>query len=302
MLRSMTGFMGQRGQGRGYSWVWSLRAVNGKSFDLRLRLPEVPEGLGTLETMLRPALTTAIARGNVTLTLRLWRDKTGDLALPKPPKLAAALAALAAVEKAAEAAGLVLANASAAEVLNLRAFAASEDEALEEDEAAELQGAILADVPGLIESFNKMRALEGAMLQNALEAQLGQIENLVEAARAAAQARGPAARRSLEDGLARLLGAGAPVDENRMMQELAALALRQDVEEELTRLSAHTAAARALLAEEGPVGRKLDFLAQEFMREANTLCSKAQDITLTRLGLDLKAVIDQMREQVQNVE
>lgn len=297
MRRSMTGFAARRGQGLGYRWAWDLRGVNGKALDLRLRLPESPEGL---EAPLRAALAAEVARGSVTLSLRLTRE--GGAALrPDPAALQAAMAALSDVERAAEAAGLVLAPATAAEVLNLRALGERGEGGDEEAEAA-LRQALLADLPPLLAAFNAMRAQEGAALQKLLEGQLDAIESLTEAAGTAAAARGPAARRSLEDGLARLLGAGAPVEESRLLQEMALLALRQDVTEELTRLSAHTAAARALLAEKGPVGRKLDFLAQEFMREANTLCSKAQDITLTRLGLDLKAVIDQMREQVQNVE
>ena len=147
-----------------------------------------------------------------------------------------------------------------------------------------------------------MRAAEGAALAGILTAQIDRIADLVTQAKAAAIARQDEAAQSLRDAVARVLAQSDAVDPARLAQELALLAVKTDITEEIDRLTAHLQAARALLAEAGQIGRKFDFLVQEFLREANTLCSKAQSITLTRIGLDLKTVIDQMREQVQNVE
>jgi uncharacterized protein (TIGR00255 family) len=147
-----------------------------------------------------------------------------------------------------------------------------------------------------------MRRAEGRALAQVLAAQLDRIAGLTADAQAETANRSATQADTLREALARVLAASDAVDETRLAQELALLAVKTDVTEELDRLSAHVDAARALVADPAPVGRKLDFLMQEFMREANTLCSKAQSLALTRIGLDLKTVIDQMREQVQNVE
>jgi len=169
-----------------------------------------------------------------------------------------------------------------------------------EVEQGPLKAALLADLPGLLTDFNAARGAEGAALAAVLTAQLDRIAGLAAEARVTAAARTETAAETLRSQVARVLAEG--VDEGRLAQELALLAARADVTEELDRLDAHVTAARALLADTVPVGKKFDFLMQEFMREANTLCSKAASGGLTRIGLDLKTVIDQMREQVQNVE
>lgn len=160
----------------------------------------------------------------------------------------------------------------------------------------------MADLPALLAEFAQMRAAEGAALNTVIAGQLDQIARLTAEAATEAASRRDAAASALREALARVLANAEGVDESRVAQELALIAVKNDVQEELDRLAAHVTAARALLDESGPVGRKFDFLMQEFMREANTLCSKAQALALTRIGLDLKTVIDQMREQVQNVE
>ncbi|MFN4170732.1 MAG: endoribonuclease YicC domain-containing protein, partial [Pseudorhodobacter sp.] len=162
--------------------------------------------------------------------------------------------------------------------------------------------ALLADLPALLAEFNASRAAEGAALHAVIAAQLDRVEALTDAAAVAAEARRDSAAQTLRDALARVMEAADGMDPARLAQELALIAVKSDVTEELDRLRAHIAAARALLADADPVGRRFDFLMQEFMREANTLCSKAQSQGLTAIGLDLKTVIDQMREQVQNVE
>lgn len=297
MTISMTGFAARRGAALGYAWTWDIRSVNGKGLDLRLRVPDWIDGL---EIALRAELQKALGRGNVSLTLRVSREE--GAALPPRvslPALEAALAALASVEQAAMAAGVTLAQPTGADVLSMRGV--MESTAGDEDTSG-LRAALLADLPALIADFRAMRAAEGRALQGVIGAQVETIARLVAAAGVAAEARRPRAADAMREALARLSVHAEAMDDARVAQELALLAVKADVTEELDRLGAHIAAARGLLEDPAPVGRKFDFLMQEFLREANTLLSKSQDRELTRIGLDLKTVIDQMREQVQNVE
>ncbi|PTE14785.1 YicC/YloC family endoribonuclease [Pseudogemmobacter blasticus] len=297
MTVSMTGFAARRGAGAGYGWLWDIRSVNGKGLDLRLRVPDWVDGL---EVALRAELQKALGRGNVSLTLKVARESgAAEPARVNREVLAGVLRALQEVEAAAMTAGVTLAQATAADVLAMRGVM---DAAAAEEDTTPLRAAILADLPGLLADFAAMRAAEGAALAGVIGAQVDSIAALVAEAARLAEARRDKAADSLHAALARLTANAEGLDEARIAQELALLAVKQDVTEELDRLGAHIAAARALLADAAPVGRKFDFLMQEFLREANTLLSKAQDIDLTRVGLDLKTVIDQMREQVQNVE
>jgi uncharacterized protein (TIGR00255 family) len=295
---SMTGFAARRGTGAGYAWVWDLRSVNGKGLDLRLRVPDWIDGL---EAGIRAELQKAIPRGNVNLTLKVSQDEGRDDAAFRlnEPLLSAALMALARVETAAMDAGLTLRQPTAADVLALRGVI---DQGAQETDTGPLRAALMADLPALLQDFAAMRQAEGQALAQVLSAQLDRIAALTADAMAETATRTATQADTLREALARVLAASDAVDETRVAQELALLAVKTDVTEELDRLAAHVTAARALVADVAPVGRKLDFLMQEFMREANTLCSKAQSLALTRIGLDLKTVIDQMREQVQNVE
>ncbi|MDR5652919.1 YicC/YloC family endoribonuclease [Ruixingdingia sedimenti] len=300
-LMSMTGFAARRGQGAGalagLGWGWEVRSVNGKGLDLRLRLPEAIEGL---ETAARAEAARRIARGNVTLTLKISREGGGEGLRVNPAGLSSALAALAVVTAQAQAAGVTVAAPTAAEVLSLRGVA--ELGGAEDEDQTALCAALLADLGPVLDDFTAMRAAEGAALAGVIGGQLDAIAALVAAARVEAEARRDRMGDALRENLARVLGNSDGADPARVAQELALIAVKMDVTEELDRLDAHVAAARGLLGQGGPVGRKLDFLMQEFNREANTLCSKAQAVALTRIGLDLKHIIDQMREQVQNVE
>ncbi|MFO1202658.1 MAG: YicC/YloC family endoribonuclease [Tabrizicola sp.] len=295
---SMTGFAARRGVGAGYAWVWDLRSVNGKGLDLRLRVPDWVDGL---EAAIRTELQKALTRGNVSLSLKVAQEDgrdEGGFRLNEPA-LAAALTALGRVEAAAMDAGVTLAQATAADVLTLRGVI---DTATQDVDTTPLRQALLADLPALLVEFQAARSNEGQALAAVLIGQLDRIASLTTEAQREASARAATQADTLRDGLARILSATDAVDATRLAQELALLAVKTDVTEELDRLTAHVEAARAHVADPAPVGRKLDFLMQEFMREANTLCSKAQSLALTRIGLDLKTVIDQMREQVQNVE
>ncbi len=295
---SMTGFAARRGAGVGYTWAWDLRGVNGKGLDLRLRVPDWIDGL---EAALRAELQKAVTRGNVSLTLKVAEDEGRDDAAFRlnDAALAAALGALGRVEAAAMASGVTLRQPTAADVLTLRGVI---DATAQETDTTPLRAALMADLPGLLADFHTMRATEGGALAAVLTGQLDRIAALTAEATRETAARAATQADTLREGLARVLAATEAVDETRLAQELALLAVKTDVTEELDRLAAHVEAARAHVADPAPVGRKLDFLMQEFMREANTLCSKAQSLALTRIGLDLKTVIDQMREQVQNVE
>ena len=298
MTTSMTGFAASKGEGLGFNWAWDIRSVNGKGLDLRLRLPDWVEGL---EALVRAETSRALTRGNVQINLKLARDGAGAASSFRlnPEALAAALSALAEVEHAAQDRGLALRPATAADVLSLRGVTEAGDSF---EDHTPLRAAVMAGYPALLADFHAMRAAEGAALAAVIAAQLDRIDAHLGEAVVEAEARKGATATALAEALARIMANVDGVDPSRLTQELALLAVKSDVTEELDRLRAHIAAARALLADPAAVGRKFDFLCQEFTREANTLCSKSQSKTLTRIGLDLKTVIDQMREQVQNVE
>lgn len=296
MTYSMTGFATARGEGLGHGWSWELRSVNAKGLDLRLRVPDWVPGL---EAALRGTLTKALARGSVTLNLRLSRDEaTGGLSV-NTGQLDAMLGALKQAEGRAQDKGLTLRPSSAAEILSMRGVL---EVSTPDEDGEAMRRVLLGDFDAVLEDFLQMRATEGHAVAAVLSTQLDGIETLVDKADAAAAERLPRQQEALKAAMARVLDGAGGQDPDRIAQELALLAIKADVTEELDRLRTHVAAARDLLAQEGPVGRKLDFLSQEFNREANTLCSKAQDKALTAIGLEMKTLIDQMREQVQNIE
>ncbi len=296
MIKSMTGFASGRGAHGPHSWSWELRSVNGKGLDLRLR---VPDWLTGLEAALRADLSKALSRGNVTLSLRLSRDETTSDIKLNIPAMQAALEAVVQTQALAGERGIPLAECRASDLLMLKGVLEAGAEA---DDPAPLVAELKSEFGNLLTDFISMRQSEGQALSDILTAQLTAIETLVQQATDIAERRREDMAQTLRDNLARVLENTQGADPDRVAQELALIAVKADITEELDRLTAHVAAARALLAQDGAVGRKFDFLTQEFNREANTLCSKSQNAELTALGLELKAVIDQMREQVQNVE
>tara|TARA_R110002051_G_scaffold57104_3_gene105819 strand:+ start:23779 stop:24699 length:921 start_codon:yes stop_codon:yes gene_type:complete len=296
MIHSMTAFASQTGTFGATSWAWEIRGVNARGLDLRLR---IPDGLTQVEVAARKALGEQLARGNVTVNLRLTREEGAQALSVNETQLDAVLAALDAVQERAFEMGVTLAQPTAADVLAQRGVMTQER--VEPDESA-LSAAICADIAPLVAAFVAMRAAEGAALAEVVTVQLDEIADLVTRAEAAALARRTIVKAKLTADMARILEDITEIDEARIAQELALLAVKLDVTEEIVRLQTHVAAARALLTGPKPAGRKLDFLAQEFNREANTLCAKAGSSELTAIGLDLKSVIDQMREQIQNVE
>lgn len=296
MTRSMTGFASRSGAIEGWSWQWELRSVNGRGLDLRLRMPDWIEGL---EQAVRKALTARLSRGSVTLNLRVSRSTEGDATRIDAAGLANALGHLSEISAAAAAAGVPLAAVTAADVMGLPGVLQA---GAGDDDTSALARALNAEIGPLLDAFDATRAAEGAALAGVIGTQLDRIAALTAQAADLAEARKDAVADTLRANLARILDNAEGADPQRVAQELALLAVKADVTEEIDRLAAHVEAARALLSDKGPIGRKFDFLTQEFNREANTLCSKAGAADLTAVGLDLKSVIDQMREQIQNVE
>jgi uncharacterized protein (TIGR00255 family) len=297
MTHSMTAFAGVSGSLGPTTWEWEMRGVNARGLDLRLRLPD---GLAALETTMRTALKKALHRGNVTVNLRLFQDDVPGQLMLDEAQLDRVLMALDQIQERAFAKGVTLGQPTAADVLTQRGVIRQGAQP-EQDEQA-LQAALTAQIGPLLAAFTAMRKTEGAALARLLADQFYQMKTLVDQAQELANARKADARRALRAAFARVLAEVTEADDARLAQELALLAIKTDVTEEIDRLRAHIAAAWEILESGGPIGRKLDFLAQEFSREANTLCAKSQNPALTSVGLDMKTVIDQMREQVQNLE
>ena len=292
---SMTGFAESAGSHDGLRWRWEAKSVNSRSLDMRLR---TPPGFDGLEPPARKLAGERFLRGAFQVSLTI-EPREGERGLIVD---AAALAA--AVKIAREvAAETGLAPARVDGLLALKGVIVTDEPALLSNAVARghRDAAILESLALAFDKLAKERCGEGAKLAALLSSQIDDVERLVGEAGRLAAVQPAALRARLEAQIKELLG-GVSVSEDRLAQEVALLALKADVREELDRLTAHVQDARALIASGKGVGRKLDFLAQEFNREANTLCSKSTDIALTRTGLALKAVIDQLREQAQNVE
>ncbi|AWI83532.1 YicC family protein [Alloyangia pacifica] len=296
MRQSMTGFASRSGETAGLRWGWELRGVNGKGLELRLRLPDWIEGL---EPLVRAAAQKALTRGSVQISLRVQGGGEDSSAELDEAVLTRILTAMARIEGAAAGRGLVLSPSTSAQVVALRGVLSSNATPAD---VGPLREELMVAFGEALAEFGEMRRHEGAALAEILTGQLEEVEALVEQAAVAVEARKDEQAERLRAQLARVLDPAHGFDEARLTQELALIAVKSDVTEELDRLTAHIGAARELLAAEGAVGRRLDFLMQEFNREANTLCSKSGSAALTQIGLTLKTVIDQMREQVQNVE
>ena len=294
-LISMTGFADSRGTHSGLRWRWEAKSVNGRGLDFRFRAPLGYEGL---EVGARTLAAERFKRGSLQVVLTVSAEDTG-----RGFRIdAAALAdAVRIAKKVAEETGLAPARVDG--ILGLKGVVVQEESASLNDEARMARdAALLATLADAFDLLSRARATEGAKLEAILLGQVGEIERLTQDARRLAAEQPLLLRERMMQQLKELLAAGSNLPEERIAQEVAMLAARADLREELDRLIAHCQQARALIAGKDPAGRKLDFLAQEFNREANTLCSKSSDITLTHVGLALKAVIDQFREQVQNVE
>jgi len=291
---SMTGFAREEGADEGAQWIWEARSVNARGLDIRCKLPP---GLDRLEAPVREAISARAKRGNVSVNLTLsrragegalrvncalldevirLRDALGDIVDPAPPRLEALLAVRGIVELAED----------------------------ERDEAAETarDAVLLASLERTLDAMSAMRREEGARLAAIFADQIAELTKLAKSASETAAVQPDAIKARLAEQVAALMEADPGLPEERLAQEAALLAAKADVAEELDRLRAHIAAVSDLMSTGEAVGRRLDFLCQELNREANTLCAKSSDIDLTNIGLALKAAIERLREQVQNVE
>jgi len=290
----MTGFARAEGAVGDFGWTWELKSVNGRNLDIRCRFPS---GYENLDSFVRSRATETVKRGNLAVTL------TVDDAASQG-RLTVNRAALEQILGIAAEFGPKL-SAEPPRIDGLLALKGVLDVALpeiDETEAAKRTEALQRGFGKAIDGLAEMRRVEGKRLVELVLAHLQEIERLCKAAAASAGAQPLAIRQKVEKQFAELLQGLTPLNEERLAQEAAVLAGKADVREELDRLAAHIAAARDLVGKGGAVGRKLDFLCQEFNREANTLCSKSADIGLTNIGIELKAAIEQLREQIQNIE
>lgn len=293
-LASMTGFARAQGTSGAWSWAWELKSVNGKGLDVRLRLPGGWEGL---ENGLRQSAARVLARGNVNANLSLTRS---DPEVSVRVNEAVLRSIAQSVRRVADDLGAPPVQLES--LISLKGVLEI-SEAQESDEArTALETAIIAGFEQALADLAAMRVQEGAALAIVLGDRLDAIARLTAAAEANPSRRPEAIRAKLGDQIRVLMDTGANFDPDRLHQEALMIASKVDVREELDRLVTHVAAARAMLGEGGAIGRRLDFLAQEFNRETNTLCSKANDVSLTAIGLELKGVVEQFREQVQNIE
>jgi uncharacterized protein (TIGR00255 family) len=290
----MTGFARASGERQGLFWQWEVKSVNGKALDVRVKLPP---GFEALDLPVRAALAGGFRRGNLQVslnvsgavgrdTLRLNREVLDQL--------------VAAGEALRERIGGEPLRADV--LLSIKGVVEVAEAGVDDAEIERRNAAMMTSFGEALTALAAARRAEGERLEAVVAAQISRIAALAAAARANPARSPEAIRARLAEQVSRLLETGAPLDRDRLHQEAVIAATRADIQEELDRLQAHVEAAEDLLASGEAVGRKFDFLAQEFNREANTLCSKAADRTLSAIGLDLKTVIDQLREQVQNIE
>ncbi len=294
-LQSMTGFARSEGTVGRYRWAWELRSVNGMGLDIRMRLPQ---GMESFEADIRRLIGQFMTRGNVQvgLTVQVAENRV-DAVLNRD--------ALDAVLRLRDELGSDLVDPAPLKLdalLSIRGLVEFKEAADDAEVVAERDADILKGLEQAVHALCDMRRIEGEALFALLSDQVTRIEGLAGIVEADPSRHPDEIARRLETQVAALLGASATFDRDRLYAEAALLATRADLREEIDRLKAHVAAARDLLAMGGPVGRKLDFLAQEFNRESNTICSKSNAVAVTTAGIELKVVIDQFREQVQNLE
>lgn len=294
MIQSMTGFASASGSTEAADWIWELRSVNGKGLDLRLRLPP---GHDHLEARLKELAAAQLKRGNIQASLQL--DHKGVSAVPALNEDAFD-AAVAMVRKAAQRSNMPMPGLDA--VLAIRGvvdFATPQT-----DEAAQeaLEAAICDTFEEAVSALAKARASEGRSIAKVVAAHVDAIEAITQRVSADPSRTPEAIRARLAANVDALMDTGGKFDSDRLHAEAAILATKADLQEEIDRLEAHIAAARDLLGSDGAIGRRLDFLAQEFNRECNTICSKSNAPAVTAAGLEMKVVIDQFREQIQNLQ
>ncbi len=294
-LQSMTGFARCEGTSGRHRWAWELRSVNGKGLDIRMRLPQGMEGL---ESDVRRLLSQYVTRGNVQVGLTVQVSENRVEAVLNRDALDALL-------KLRDELGAALVDPAPLRLdalLSIRGLVEFKEAADDAEAVSRREADILAGLEQAVRALCEMRRIEGDALCRLLSDQVTRIEELALTVEADPSRQPGEIARRLAGQIATLMDAAGTLDRDRLHAEVALLATRADLREEIDRLKAHVAAARDLLALGGPVGRKLDFIAQEFNRESNTICSKSNGVAVTAAGIELKVVIDQFREQVQNLE
>jgi uncharacterized protein (TIGR00255 family) len=293
-LSSMTGFARGQGVSGGYAWAWEIKSVNAKGLDLRLRLPP---GWDAVEAPVRGKVTEVLSRGTVYATLNVERQGKAAVVRVNEDVLNAVLATVKAL------AGRIDAERPRLDgILAIKGVIEVVDADEADDTRSAVEVAVVAGFATVLASLIEMRRREGDALARILSGRLDEIAVLIGRAEAAAARRPDAVKQRIAEQVATLLATSDRFDPDRLHQEAVLIAAKADVREELDRLTAHVEQAQGMVTKGGPVGRRLDFLSQEFNRESNTLCAKANDLELTNIGLELKGVVEQFREQVQNLE
>jgi uncharacterized protein (TIGR00255 family) len=292
-LSSMTGFARSQGVSGPYAWTWEIKSVNAKGFDLRLR---VPQGWDSVEQPSRAKASERFSRGTLQATLSVERAGVTPEVRVNAPVLEAVLATLKQLQGRIDAEPPRLDG-----ILAIKGVIEVVDAEERESERRAAEVSIVAGFEAALKSLADMRKHEGAALGRILSERLAEISALAARADAAPGRKPEAVKKRLAEQIAALTD-NARFDADRLHQEAILLAAKADIREELDRLAAHVAQALSLIAAGGPIGRKLDFLSQELNRESNTLCAKSNDVELTTIGLELKTVVEQFREQVQNLE
>lgn len=293
-LSSMTGFARADGVIGAYSWAWELKSVNAKGLELRFRLPPGWDGI---EQQLRARTSETLARGTIHANLSVQRTGVAPVVRVNEPVLAAVLATMNDIAKRVEAS-----PPSVDGILSLKGVIEVIDEDEREEDRRAGEAAVIAGFSQALASLREMRKREGDALGTVLRGRLDEIAALTGRAEAAPGRKPEAIKARLAEQIAALSETATRFDPDRLHQEAILIASKADIREELDRLGAHVAQARTLIGGGGPIGRKLDFLSQELNRESNTLCAKSNDVELTNIGLELKTVVEQFREQVQNLE
>ncbi|MGH6769431.1 MAG: YicC/YloC family endoribonuclease [Xanthobacteraceae bacterium] len=293
-LSSMTGFAREQGASGAYVWTWELKSVNGKGLDLRLRLPP---GWDAVELAIRGRTAEALARGTIYGTLTVKREGVAPVVRINEPVLNAVLATVKSLAGRLDAAPPRLDG-----ILSLKGVIEVVDDDEREKDRRAAETAVVAGFHKTLDALATMRRREGAALGQVLNQRLTEMGTLAARAEAAPGRRAEAIKARIAEQVASLLAASERFDADRLHQEAILIANKADIREELDRLASHVAQAQRLIGDGGAIGRRLDFLAQELNREANTICSKSNDVELTNTGLELKTVVEQFREQVQNLE
>ncbi len=289
----MTGFARSDG-GVDLRWTWELRSVNGKGLDIRTR---VPPGFERLETVIRERIASRLSRGNLQALLSVDKRSSSQRVIIDEAVLAQVIETMTRIGER-----MAVQPPTLDGILSIRGVVNLEDGDTDEELRSAVDTEILAGLDLALGELSQSRRREGAAIGDLLATRLDEIAALVRRAEASPARQPETIRARLAEQIATLLDAAPALDPDRLHQEAVLLAAKADIREEIDRLDAHVAAARALLHKGGAVGRRLDFLAQEFNREVNTLCAKSNDRGVTAIGLEMKAVVDQLREQIQNLE